>query len=73
MCSVCLRTPCAPSCPNAEEPKPAFICSKCGCGIFPGWKFFPTPNKGPVCKDCLDDMSTEELFAILGEELETAE
>lgn len=72
MCSVCLKTPCDSRCPNAPEPKPIYVCEKCGCGIFPGEKFFDGPE-GYICEDCIDDMTSKEILEMLGENFRIAE
>lgn len=73
MCSLCLRTPCVPQCPNAEEPRPIYICSECGAGIYPGEKVFIAPEKGPICKECITGMSALEMMELLGETMDTVE
>ena len=71
MCSVCMSNPCHPQCPNAPEPKPVYTCDKCGYGIFEGDKFLNGPEVY-ICKDCLDDMTADEILEMLGENLRTA-
>lgn len=56
MCSLCLKTPCDSRCPNAPEPKPVVNCKECGVGIFEGERFYDS-EKGPICEDCMDDMT----------------
>jgi hypothetical protein len=48
------------------------VCSECGTGIFEGEKFYDGYN-GPVCMDCLEDMTVSEMVELLGEKLTTAE
>lgn len=72
MCSICLKNPCDNRCPNAPEPKALLICSECGTGIFEGEKFYDGYN-GPVCMDCLEDMTVSELVELFGETLTIAE
>lgn len=72
MCSLCLRTPCHPMCPNAPEPMALYRCYKCGTGIAEGEKYLDSP-KGQICEDCLDRMRVEELLGLLGESLTIAE
>lgn len=72
MCSVCLSTPCLTGCPNAEEQGPVYTCGRCGYGIFPGDHYIETRD-GYVCRDCLEDMSVEEMLDLCDMELETAE
>ena len=73
MCSLCLRTPCAPSCPNAEEPRPVYICSICDKGILVGDKVFIAPQDGPICESCVEDMTGKEMMMLLGERMDTVE
>lgn len=72
MCEIYRRTICASGCPNAPEPKPVDICSQCGDGILEGDEFFDGPD-GPVCKDCMEDMSYSEILELIGEKMKVAE
>lgn len=72
MCSVCLQSPCSSRCPNASEPEPVYMCIKCNEGIFSGDKYFDS-YLGPICEDCLDDMTVKECLEYVGETLSTAE
>lgn len=72
MCSVCLKNPCDSRCPNAPEPEPVFLCSECREGIFEGDKYFEGTD-GPVCMDCLDGKTAEEIIELCGEETSVAE
>lgn len=72
MCAICNQIPCHSRCPNAPEAQPVFICTKCGEDILEGDKFFDSPA-GPVCKDCMDDMTTDEVLDLLGEMYSTVE
>lgn len=71
MCDMCRMIPCHPRCPNASEPVPVHRCDKCGEGIFEGDKYFDS-QEGYVCKECLNDMSSDEVLELLGESLATA-
>lgn len=71
MCDLCRMIPCHPRCPNAPELVPVHKCCKCGEGIFEGDKYLETLD-GNVCKDCLDDMDTEDVLMLLGEIFATA-
>jgi len=71
MCSICLQNPCASRCPNASEPKPVECCVLCGEGIYEGGKYFES-NEGPVCKECMEEKSYEEILDIFGESMKTA-
>lgn len=72
MCSVCLKNPCDSRCPNAPEPEPVFLCSECREGIYEGDKYFEGTD-GPVCMDCLDGKTAEEIIELCGEEASVAE
>lgn len=72
MCSVCMTSPCLSGCPNAEEQEPVFNCGRCGYGIFPGDQYIES-GAGYVCRDCLEDMSVEEILDLCDMALETAE
>ncbi|MCR2047918.1 hypothetical protein NSB25_11540 [Acetatifactor muris] len=71
MCEICGQIPCHPRCPNAEEPDGKCTCIKCGYGIMEDDEYLETAE-GPVCMECLDDMSTRELIEICGEQLQKA-
>ena len=71
MCSVCMRVPCHPRCPNAPEPVSIYRCGKCGEGIFEGDKYYDS-QKVYICEECLDDMSSGELLELVGESLASA-
>lgn len=72
MCSLCLMTPCHPSCPNAPEPKPVMECAWCHEGIFAGDKYIDSPE-GPICEECVDGMTVTEYMELIGEKFSTAE
>lgn len=72
MCAMCGSNPCVSRCPNAPDPDPVYICDKCGSGIYKGEKFFDG-SEGYICKDCIDDMTSEEILEMLGENLRIAE
>lgn len=71
MCSICMQTPCHPRCPNAPDLLPVYRCGKCSERIFEGDRYFES-QEGYICEDCLNDMSSEELLELLGEDLVTA-
>lgn len=72
MCAECSSTYCYSRCPNAPEPKIVHVCVKCGYGIEEGDLFWDSPE-GKICKDCVEDMSAEELLSLYGECLTEAE
>ena len=71
MCSICHSFPHLPGCPEAPEPIPIMRCRKCGEGIFASDKFLDTFS-GPICDECLEEMTVEELLEELGERLSVA-
>lgn len=71
MCGVCLMTPCHPRCPNAPEPVAARICSRCAGGIMVGQGYLDS-EEGPICEECLSDMTAREYLDFVGERLTTA-
>lgn len=72
MCAMCGSYPCMNRCPNAPEPVPVHKCSKCGYGIMDGEKYYDGP-KGPICEDCIEDMTVKEFMELIGETFSTAE
>lgn len=72
MCSVCLSTPCHPRCPNAPEPVPVYTCGWCEEPIFENDEYMETPE-GPVCRECIEEMSVLEFMEMTGEQFFTAE
>lgn len=54
MCSICMRTPCLPGCPNYEPPKANFYCSICGEGIYEGEEYIVNDNFEYAHWDCVD-------------------
>ena len=72
MCSLCRMYPCDRRCPNALDLRPVAWCKTCGEGIFEGDKYFEDLN-GEICKECMDDMSAEEILELLGEKFKVAE
>lgn len=72
MCAECGFTVCHPRCPNAPEPMPIHRCKVCKGGIYFGDQYFDS-SKGPICSDCLNDMTAGEILELVGECLTTAE
>lgn len=71
MCSICLQNPCSSRCPNSSDPMPNKWCVHCGDGINVGDKYFGS-DAGPVCKECMEGKSYEEILDIFGESMKTA-
>ena len=63
MCSICRCDPCDPRCPNAPDPKPKYTCSGCGYGIYDGDQYLDN-GETKICRECLEDMSLDELLTI---------
>lgn len=55
----------------APEPKEVHICSECLKGIYPGDRFYESCGSY-VCEECLKGMTIDEIFELLGENLEKA-
>lgn len=72
MCSVCLKTPCHPACPNAEEPKPVMLCM-CGNGIYTGDQYLEDINGKYHCMECLKEMEVSDILKLAGLELSKVE
>lgn len=72
MCEICRQTPCNSRCPNAPETEPVEKCLKCGDGIYQGDGYFDGPD-GPICENCMEDMSYSEVLEIIGEKMKVAE
>lgn len=71
MCSLCRQFPCHPRCPNAPKPVPLMRCKECGEGIYEGDEYYDTGNGG-ICKECIEDMTANELFDLFGESYSVA-
>ena len=71
MCSMCLMIPCHPRCPNALEPMAVKICSRCSDGIVEGETYLDS-DEGPICEQCLSDMTLKQYLEYVGEKLATA-
>lgn len=57
MCEECRRSPCHPSCPNADEEMPVYYCDSCGEGIYDGEEYYPLFD-GHYCVDCIECQKT---------------
>ncbi len=51
MCAECRQVPCDPSCPNAPDPDPDYICDRCGEPVFDN-RYYETDNGGRECPEC---------------------
>lgn len=72
MCSICLRTPCHPQCPNAPEPEAVYKCKYCGEGIVEGEEYVEIDGEYYHRDDCIEDVALGLLFEKLGLETEVA-
>lgn len=71
MCSICLTSPCHPRCPNASDQVAVKTCSRCTEGIWEGEEYMDSDN-GPICEECLAEMTVKEYLDFVGEGLNTA-
>lgn len=71
MCRVCHMIPCHPGCPNAPEPVAVKICGRCSDGIMEGEAYLDS-DEGPICGECLSDMTVKEYLEYVGEKLTIA-
>ena len=56
MCNECMRHPCHPRCPNAEE-KPVCTCAICGEVIYEGEEMYAIGDD-TFCVNCIEDFKT---------------
>lgn len=71
MCIECGLNPCDSRCPNADEERTVFYCVSCRYPIFDGDMYWDSSD-GCICKDCLDEMSREDILELCGEPLKKA-
>ena len=71
MCIECGLNPCDARCPNADEEIAVFRCVLCGDLIYAGDRYWDS-SEGCICKDCLDEMSREDILELCGEQLKKA-
>lgn len=72
MCIECGFYICPPGCPNAPTPIPVETCHICGEGILDGDKYFNGLG-GPVCVNCVEDMTPSEIIKLCGESFSVAQ
>ena len=72
LCEYCLSYPHRPGCPNAPESVSVCKCEKCGEGIFDGDKYYESYH-GPLCMECMEDMTVREFLEYEGEDMTIAE
>lgn len=65
MCSVCLKNPCEPRCPNARDPAAVYDCQKCNEGIIPGDEYTEIGGM-KYHVECLEGMTIRELLQMFG-------
>lgn len=65
MCSVCMRTPCDPRCPNAPDPQTVYTCKYCGEPIVQGDEFFEVDGDH-YHEDCFTDCAADILVSQFG-------
>ena len=66
-CEYCHSYPHLPGCPNAPEPA-GIQCTECGGTICIGDLYFDSSN-GPICKECIDEMSASDVLELAGESM----
>lgn len=71
MCKICRQIPCDFRCPNAPDPVAVKICSRCADGIMEGDEYLES-DEGPICGECLSDMTVREYLDFVGDKLITA-
>lgn len=67
MCSICLKVPCYPRCPNYIEPKSKYVCSLCDKGIQCEEEYIENDDGDYAHWDCID--SKWELAKFLNYEI----
>ena len=73
MCAICMRTPCLPQCPNAEEPERVYTCHLCKEPVYAGDRYIEKDDGKILCKYCFESMTQTELLEELGIDIKTAE
>ena len=53
MCEICLKTPCANTCPNSDV-RPVCVCVSCGFDIYEDEKIYKIDGE-IWCESCIDD------------------
>lgn len=48
-----------------------YTCSVCGGEIYEGEEYYDSA-KGPICIDCMEGMSVQEILELVGDQLEVA-
>ncbi len=66
ICDICLTNPCYPGCPNAAEEAAVETCCRCHDGILEGEEYLDS-DEGPICENCLSDMTLKEYLDFVGE------
>jgi len=61
MCEICLSSPCAAGCPNADEPKSIGICTYCKEQIEVGEEYYEY-NEDIYHEDCFFDVAVRILL-----------
>jgi len=72
VCSVCLKSPCDPRCPNAPEPKSIYICNHCGEPIVEG-EDYADVDGDYYHEECFTDCAAGILLEKYGAAIRTAE
>lgn len=67
MCEICKAIPCLRGCPNEEEPKAVKCCTWCHSLICEGEEYITFEGED-ICMECIDELSSREIFAMFGVE-----
>ena len=59
MCVLCKRFRCPSNCPNADRPKPVFVCAKCGYGLRYGDDAYRIDEDTVWCENCMLEAAFE--------------
>jgi len=70
MCEICRQTPCHSRCPQTDV-RAACFCRNCYAGIWPGQEFYQSAQ-GPVCMECISEMTVRDVIRMVGEKLDIA-
>ncbi len=69
MCDICLKNPCDPRCPNADEPREIDTCDICEYEIY-DFDTYVVNFSGKIAHlNCIEDASTTRLLEWLGGEV----
>ena len=67
MCSICLKNPCHPRCPNYIPPKAKYYCSICDDGIYNGEEYIVNEDDEYAHFECVS--YGKDMAEFLGHEI----